>query len=255
MLRFVGPQNTAKVEEEVRHVVKAPGESLQLPVHPKEWWLGGELGLIELIITWARLSDRGALVTYIAPDEDPTTQLAAMARRLFGFVALLMAPEIVDRKGVPKDNDTSTNPAFLIRSLRREAYDQCRQVVEMMFRPVSHFTLGSKVFLVCVDHSTLSMIPSLYTPTETVGDRIAFITLARELLAKLAPAFPAILYFRTPRFRKSVPFSTSFSKTQMNGLATTMQVFRGGDQFADYRLNGILGLMTTLPALLRTTSH
>lgn len=173
-LRITGPQNPARVEDELRRVVTAPGESLQLPVHPKDWWLGGELGLIELAITWARLSDQEALVTYVGPDENPTTQLEGMARRLFGFVALMMAPEILDRDETPN------------RSLRREAYEKCRQVVEMMFQPVSKFALGAKVFLACVDHSTRWAIPWLYAPTGAVGDRIAFITLAQELITKLS---------------------------------------------------------------------
>jgi hypothetical protein len=177
MLRIIGPQNPAKVEEELRRVVAAPGDSLLLPVHPKEWWLGGELGLIELAITWARVSEQGALVTYIGPDENPKIQLGGMAKRLFGFVALMMAPEILDREA---------NPA---RSLRPEAYDECRQVVEMMFQPVREFALGAKLFLVCVDHSSRWMIPWLYAPNETVGDRIAFITLARELITKISATY------------------------------------------------------------------
>lgn len=172
MLRITGPQNPAKIEQELRLVVAASGQRLQLPVHPKKWWLGGELGLIELAITWARRVEESVLVTHIAPDEDPTEQLRSMARRMFGFTALLMAHEILDREG----NSS--------RSLRRDAYEQCRQVVEMMFQPVAQFALGAKIFLLSVDHSTRAAIPWLYTPMGTVSDRIAFITLTKELIAK-----------------------------------------------------------------------
>jgi hypothetical protein len=160
------------VEEEMRRVVASPGEHLQLPVHPKEWWLGGELGLIELAITWARGTQASVLVTHIASEENPNTQLRAMSRRMFGFVALMMAHEILDREESPN------------RSLRRSAYEQCRQVVDMMFQPVAQFALGAKVFLLCVDHSTRWEIPSLYADSENVKDLIAFSTLARELLDK-----------------------------------------------------------------------
>ncbi|MBX3412597.1 MAG: hypothetical protein KF708_07910 [Pirellulales bacterium] len=172
MLRIVGPQSPAQVEEELRLIVAAPGEHLQLPVRPREWWLGGELGLTQLAVTWSRLTEDSVLVTHIAPEEQPADQLRAMARRVFGFTALLMAHEIVDRS-----EDGS-------RSLRKDAYEQCRQVVEMMFRPIRDFALGAKVFLICVDHSTRSAIPWLYTPAGAVGDRIAFITLTRELITK-----------------------------------------------------------------------
>jgi hypothetical protein len=183
MLRITGPQNPAKVEEEIRRVVAAPGERLQLPVHPKEWWLGGELGLMELSITWARRTEESVLVTHIAPEENPSEQLRSMSRRMFGFVALMMAHEILDREENP------------LRSLRRDAYEQCRVVVEMMFQPVTQFALGAKVFLLCVDHSTRWMIPWLYSPSQSVADRIAFTTLTRELLDKTTanlsqPAIP-----------------------------------------------------------------
>lgn len=172
MLRITGPQHPANVEAEIRGVIAAPGERLQLPVRPKDWWLGGELGLIELVITWARRTDQSVLVTHIGPDEDPSDQLRSMARRMFGFTALMMAHEILDRE----ENEA--------RGLRRPAYEECRQVVEMMFQPVSQFALGAKVFLLCVDHSTRAGIPWLYTPSGAVGDRIAFVTLTKELIAK-----------------------------------------------------------------------
>ncbi len=156
----------------MRRVVAATGERLQLPVHPKDWWLGGELGLIELAITWARRTEESVLVTHVGPEEDPAQQLRSMSRRMFGFVALMMAHEILDRAETPQ------------RSLRRYAYAQCREVVDMMFQPVGQFALACKVFLLCVDHSTKWEIPSLYADSDNVKDLIAFSTLARELLDK-----------------------------------------------------------------------
>ena len=160
MIRITGPQNPAVIEQELATLLANPSDYLQLPVHPKEWWFGGEAGLVQLAITWARIRENSVLVTHVKKDEDPAIQLESMSRRLFGFVAMLIANEIVDiPDGMALRDGLIPAP---LRSLRPIAYDYCRRVVEMMFQPVSEFALGSKVFLVSVDHSTKRSIPWLY---------------------------------------------------------------------------------------------
>lgn len=211
MIDITGSQNPANVEDEIRQVVAAPGERLRLPVRPHEWWLGGELALIELAITWARNTENSVLATHVPPAdnptaEDPAGQLASMARRMFGFVALMMAQEILDRTQDPN------------RSLRPNAYDQCRQVVEKMFRPISEFDLGDKVFLICVDHSTQWKIPSLYSDLENVRDLIAFTVLARELLERT-------------KLKKSLPSPVPEQSIRRIG-AILHELFENTDKFA-----------------------
>lgn len=188
MLNIQGSQTVAQFEAELRELHKSRPHELRLPVHPKDWWLGGEHGLIQLAITWARLTDEARLLTHIADDEEPAGQLRSMARRIYGFVALMMASDVFDRSGT--------------RSVRMEANEQCKSVVEMMFRPVEEFALGGRIFLLCVDHSTKREIPSLYTTDGTVCDRLQFQTLVRELASRLskrekAEPIPPSLY---PRF-------------------------------------------------------
>lgn len=174
MLRIVGKQNVAKVESELRQLTSGPTRSLQLPVHPTGWEMGGESALTGLVITWARLVRDATLVTHIQPGQDPREQLQALARRLFGFSSLLMAHDVV-----MLDGETT---------VREIAYKECLASVEMMARPISDFALGSKVFLVCVDHSSKWKIPRLYMPGEArrVRDRPEFATLAQEMVDRVS---------------------------------------------------------------------
>lgn len=174
MIRIQGATNSSRIEDVLQTLVDSKDNDLQIPVKPHEWWLGGELSLIELVITWARVSSVPTFHTHIAAGEDPTVQLKKLARRMFGFVALMMSDEIRDR-----DNS--------VQSLRVPAYELCREVVEMMHEPVGKFALGTKVFLISVDHSTKATIPWLYTPDRSVGDRESFVTLAKDLFKKANP--------------------------------------------------------------------
>ena len=172
MLSIQGSQSIAQVEAELCELHKSSPTELRLPVHPKDWQLGGENGLIQLAITWARLNDEARLFTHIADNEEPSGQLRKMARRIYGFVALMMASEIFDRSGN--------------RSVRLEANEQCKSVVEMMFRPVSEFALGERVFLISVDHSTRRSIPWLYSNDGVVCDRLEFTSLVKELADRMS---------------------------------------------------------------------
>ena len=185
MLNIQGPQTIAQVEAELCQLHDLRPRELRLPVRPKDWWLGGEHGLIQLAITWARLNQDSRLLTHIAEEEDPVVQLRPMARRIYGFVALMMASEILDRSGQ--------------RSVRSEAYEQCRSVVEMMFRPIAEFAMGQRIFLICVDHSRKRNIPALYSPDGSVCDRLQFKTLVSDLVDRLSrrekqdPVPPALI--------------------------------------------------------------
>ncbi len=172
MIRIEGSANTAQIERMLEKITNSRDEALLIPVKPKIWWLGGEQSLIQLIITWARISSKPTLFTHIKSDEDPTKQLEKMSKRMFGFVALMMAAEIRDRK----NSD---------RSLRESAYEHCRQIAEKMHGPIAELDLGPKVFLIAVDHSTKAYIPWLYEPDATVGTRTSFVSLANDIFTKL----------------------------------------------------------------------
>ena len=178
MIRIQGAANPARIEEMLTELVGSKDDNLQIPVKPHDWWLGGEQSLIELVITWARISSSPTLHTHIAADEKPAVQLKRLAQRIFGFVALMMADEIRDREA------SRTPSTGELRSLRTSAYQQCREVVEMMYQPIDKFALGSKVFLISVDHSTKAAIPWMYAPNGSVADRPAFVTLAKDLFKR-----------------------------------------------------------------------
>ena len=171
----MGPQTLDKVEVELAHLVTHPDHELQTPVSPQKWWLGGELALIQLVSTWARLSPNSTLITHIGPEVQEDRQLKALSKRVFGFVTLLLANEILDRARTPD------------RSLKSVAYVRCAEIAKRMHGPISKFAMGAKVFLISVDHSSLWAIPWLYTPSGEVLDRTSFTNLARELVAKLSP--------------------------------------------------------------------
>lgn len=173
MYQITGSLDAGSIERHLRLISASPDPQLQLPVHTKEWWIGAELGLIQAVATWSRSVSSPVLVTYIGDEEDPVTQLEAMSRRPFGFAALMLASDIVDRSK--------------IRSIRLQANDLCRRIVEMMYEPISALALGQKVFLASVDHSTRWMIPCLYSPDNIVRDRAAFSSLTLDILRKINP--------------------------------------------------------------------
>jgi hypothetical protein len=171
MFKITGDQSISRVEQELEQVTVLSNVDLKLPIRPKGWWLGGEPGLVALTITWARLNEKRALVTYISDEDQAEAQLSTMSKRVFGFVALMMSADVMD----------ATNS----KSLRRSAHEQCRNQVELMYGPMRRLPFGKKVFLICVDHSTRWGIPSLYSPDLSVRESSAFATLAAEMVDKL----------------------------------------------------------------------
>jgi hypothetical protein len=174
MLRITGPQTLDKVETELERLSASLEREIQIPVRPQKWWLGGELALVQLTATWARLQPEATLVTHIAPNEDPERQLKTLSKRLFGFTTLLLVDDIVDRDRTEDKN------------LKSIAYAQCQIVARRMHGPVSNFAMGAKVFLVCVDHSTLWAIPWLYNKESIVADRVTFTSLVKQLVEKIS---------------------------------------------------------------------
>lgn len=190
MFKIQGPQSLDVVENELSQLVNSPQDELQIPVRVQKWWMGGELALVQLVVTWVRLREHARLVTHIAPSEDPTNQLESMAGRIFGFVTLLLADEILDRTC-----DQS-------RSLKPIAYGLCSEVVDRMHGPIDRFAMGAKVFLISVDHSRKWAIPWLYNSTGQVHDRTQFISLVKKLVQKVSPKIvePPISESMFPKF-------------------------------------------------------
>lgn len=190
MFKIQGPQSLNVVEKELSQLVRTPMDELQIPVNPQKWWMGGELALVQLVVTWVRMCERATLVTHISPNEDPANQLKSMAGRIFGFVTLLLAERILDR---------SLNED---RSLKPIAYELCSNVVARMYGPIDRFAMGAKVYLISVDHSRKWAIPWLYNSAGQVHDRTQFISLVQKLVRKVGPnlvddPIPEILF---PKF-------------------------------------------------------
>ena len=116
---------------------------LRLRAHPS-----GSASFAQALITWARTHDPSTLVTYAQADGNKTT-LENLARRLYGFVGMMMATDIVAVDG--------------IKSVRPIAYSEARNYALAMNKSqFSDTAKGVSVNLVCVDHSTLGYLSPFY---------------------------------------------------------------------------------------------
>lgn len=75
ILHVTGPQTICDVERELCFVEANRPSQLLLPVKPKDWWVGGEASLIQLLITWGRRSPDATLLTYLQQGQDPKEHL------------------------------------------------------------------------------------------------------------------------------------------------------------------------------------
>lgn len=170
-----GPQTVDTVEVELRAIHRQKPTSLILPKKPKDWWFGGEGALAQLVITWARLQPEGVVLPVGSAGRDPQGYVAALAKRLYGFVALMMSGDI-------RMSETA-------ESYRTMAFESCRAKVLDMEKGPNVATIGSKVYLCSVDHSTKWRLPPLYDG-ERVKDHVGFVSLTRDLFARALKAAP-----------------------------------------------------------------
>lgn len=168
LLQINKAQNVAQVELELERLQRDCPHDLSLPVKPTESSIGGESALIQLIITWAKREPSGRLFTHVQAGEAPERQLDRMVKTGCGFVACLMAKDVVDLPGKT--------------SLAHVAYSLASARVDKMQRGPAEVAHGSRVLLAAVDHSTKWRLPSFYFGDESVRGRKEFRNLAETLV-------------------------------------------------------------------------
>ncbi len=172
-------QNIRTVEDELAALTRDRPHELLLPVDLDESSVGGEAALIQLVITWARMHDDSYLFTHVQepkevvlrgkPDaSNADRQLERMSERGFGFVALMMAKDIVSRSG--------------LRSLRQLAHLKCKTRVERMIDGLDRAVHGNRILLACVDQSSKAALPQFYYSDGLPRNRPEFERLAKAII-------------------------------------------------------------------------
>lgn len=192
--RVEGPQTIANVERELGEIEALKPTHLQLPVRPKKWWFGGEAALMQLLITWGRQHDTATLVTHIAEDEDPATQLESLVKRPFGLVGVWMARDVTDRRcdrALKVQANCASEPVLdlMWRGRREPRRPEQRSLWgeddDDRWEAPSVTAVGDRVFLASIDHHPRWRIPQCYFPSGEVRHRDDFVALA-DVMARYA---------------------------------------------------------------------
>ena len=118
MITIQGSQNIASIERYLTELEVAKNETdVRLPTSLTEERAGGKAALIQAIITWAKHTRTGRLVTRIGASRERDIYLQNLSATEHGLVTLLMARDIV------AGNDTSLSHPGL-----QQAYSDYRNV-------------------------------------------------------------------------------------------------------------------------------
>jgi len=143
--------NIGTCESQLREIVAAgKDEPLKLPTRGGHLTAGGEVALVQLIITWAQRAAAPHLQTYITSAED--TQVESLSRRLYGLSAVLCAKSI---SGVRADIDVTA-------SAKDAALERLKQLQSNNPKPAYR---GPSIEIVCADHIGRGAPYLLYNPS------------------------------------------------------------------------------------------
>lgn len=173
ILRITASQNVDRIEENLKILQETTSIDLLLGKNLKDWQIGGQAALMQFFITWSKKCPNARLRTFINPSDRAEIQINELIRKPFGLVAFLMAPEVLRLKGE--------------ESLKKVAYPAAARQIAEMSKGLDEIGGGTKVFLLCVDHSTKWTLPHLYYPNGEVRGRSEFSELAHLILRRTAP--------------------------------------------------------------------
>jgi len=183
-LRIEGPQTIGNVEVELRDLRASLSSHLLLPVTLKNWLIGGQASVIQLLLTWGRCVRDPVLLVHAHKELEAVNQLDTLVKRPFGFVGAAMASEVASRMGTTLF--TSVANQFIDREI-----DNIWQGPIGRGRHASQQTLfdpedvpgvygsGPRVFLASVDHKAKWKIPQCYFKNGEPRERDDFSALAR----------------------------------------------------------------------------
>jgi hypothetical protein len=164
-----------RVEELLHEFVLKGKVDIEVPLKLQAASMMGEPSLLQGLITWSRHNSEGAVVLPTIARESQNDVVDKLAKRAFGFTALLAGADVVSGQGG--------------MSYRRVAYDACERRVLEIGRSVEDVVYGHRTFLPCVDHSTRWQLPVFYHQDGRVRSRSEFKSIAYRLLHRRAPAF------------------------------------------------------------------
>ncbi len=183
-LRIEGPQTIGHVESELRDLRASQSPLLLLPVTLKDWLIGGQAAVIQLLITWGRCVHDPVLVVHAHNEQDAAKQLDTLVRRPFGFVGTAMASNVVSRMGTT--SFTSIANQFVDRELNniwQGPLGRGRHTSQPTLFDIEDvpgvYGSGPRVFLASVDHKAQWKIPQCYFKNGNPRERDDFVALAR----------------------------------------------------------------------------
>ena len=143
---------------------------------------GGVCSVIQFLVTWSKRCPAARLLTYVGEAENPLRQLRNLLDQDHGLAGVLVAADTNTRTGS--------------KSIRTAAFQIARERVEKMRTGVDGASRGTKVFLLCADHTTKAYLPLLYHQTSSTEKAVKgvrdFRHLAKELLGRTAYAGSSI---------------------------------------------------------------
>jgi hypothetical protein len=176
--------NISRVEQYLDSLSEEPARDIATHEQIEGASFGGEAALIQLLFTWAKQHPRGRLwLKFAGSDEDLARSIDKYSNRAFGFVAMLMASEILTVDG---------------QDCRKLAYKSCESRVDQLVASVensssgdqnmeavlSSAVFGHRTFLPCVDHSSKSNISPFYHPNGSFRQRSEFRRFANVLIER-----------------------------------------------------------------------
>lgn len=175
-LKLTREINVSRIEALLDKISDHPNQDIQIYESLNGASVGGEAALLQLLISWASRSPRNRLLLQLnSQDNDFVHQIEKLSRRAFGFVAMLMANDVLTADQV---------------SCRMEGFRACGERVERIQKSpnleesLENSLYGHRTFLPCVDHSTKSKISPFYYSNGQFRERIEFRLLVELLLQR-----------------------------------------------------------------------
>lgn len=192
-LQLTREMNIPRVEEYLDSLFAEPLRDIATHEQIEGASFGGEAALIQLLFTWAKHHPTGKLwLKTSATDADLAHFIDKYSKRAFGFVAMLMASNVLTADG---------------RDCRPLAYKACESLVDQLVDPVensakdgvetdgaaedavSKAVYGHRTFLPCVDHSSKASIAPFYHPNGQFRQRSEFGRFAEVLIGRRTSRF------------------------------------------------------------------
>lgn len=160
---------------------------LQLPLNLKLGQFGMVAQFAQLVITWAKRSERGNLSLPLScDDEQIAEQLRRFHKRPGGLVASTMAKSVGSLDGRDLTSDSIASARSQFEQYRRKDSPQMSLFPESDLAEPAIPSFGKSVFLPCSDSRRSGKIPQLYFSNGELRDKSQVRSVIDEVIRKLS---------------------------------------------------------------------